>query len=205
MGGMTGCLALADGAGPDTEWVGRAALRIAHRGPDDEGYFADPDVALAFKRLAVIDPSVGGRQPVYSADGRYVMVFDGEVYNYLELAQRLAGRGIQLRTRSGAEVLIETYAWLGKDVVRQLRGMYAFAIWDRRARELFCARDPFGIKPFFYALTAGGHRPRSGPQLRFASERKVLADSGEVSAIDLDALRRPRWCRPRGRCRRGTC
>jgi asparagine synthase (glutamine-hydrolysing) len=190
MGGMTGCLALADGAGPDTEWVGRAALRIAHRGPDDEGYFADPDVALAFRRLAVIDPSAGGRQPMYSADGRYVMVFDGEIYNYIELAQRLAGRGVQLRTRSAAEVLIEMYAWLGKDVVRQLRGMYAFAVWDRRSRELFCARDPFGIKPFFYALTAGGHRPRSGPQLRFASERKALADSGEVSAIDLDALRR---------------
>ena len=190
MGGMTGCLALADGAGPDTEWVGRAALRVAHRGPDDEGFFADPDVALGFKRLAVIDPSPGGRQPVYSADGRYVMVFDGQIYNYIELAQRLAARGVQLRTRSGAEVLVEMYAWLGKDVVRQLRGMYAFAIWDRRTRELFCARDPFGIKPFFYALTAGGHRPRSGPQLRFASERKALADSGEVSAIDLDALRR---------------
>ena len=190
MGGMTGCLALADGAGPDTEWVGRAALRIAHRGPDDEGFFADSDLALGFRRLAVIDPSAGGRQPVYSADGRYVMVFDGEIYNYIELAQRLAGRGVQLRTRSEAEVLVEMYAWLGKDVVRQLRGMYAFAIWDRRTRELFCARDPFGIKPFFYALTAGGHRPRSGPQLRFASERKALADSGEVSAIDPDALRR---------------
>jgi asparagine synthase (glutamine-hydrolysing) len=190
MGGMTGCLALADGAGPDTEWVGRAALRIAHRGPDDEGFFADHDLALAFRRLSVIDPSAGARQPIYSADGRYVMVFDGEIYNYIELAQRLAGRGIQLRTRSAAEVLIEMYAWLGKDVVRQLRGMYAFAIWDRRTRELFCARDPFGIKPFFYALAAGGHRPRSGPQLRFASERKALGDSGEVSAIDLDALRR---------------
>ena len=190
MGGMTGCLALADGAGPDTEWVGRAILRIAHRGPDDEGFFADHDLALAFRRLAVIDTSPAARQPVYSADGRYVMVFDGEIYNYIELAQRLAGRGIQLRTRSGAEVLIEMYAWLGKDVVRQLRGMYAFAIWDRRTRELFCARDPFGIKPFFYALTAGGHRPRPGPQLRFASERKALSDSGEVSAIDLDALRR---------------
>ncbi len=190
MGGITGCLALADGAGPDTEWVGRAALRIAHRGPDDDGFFSDPDLALGFRRLAVIDPSPGGRQPVYSADGRYVMVFDGEIYNYVELAQRLAGRGLQLRTRSGAEVLVEMYAWQGKDVVRQLRGMYAFAIWDRRTRELFCARDPFGIKPFFYALTAGGHRPRSGPQLRFASERKALADSGEVSAIDLDALRR---------------
>jgi asparagine synthase (glutamine-hydrolysing) len=190
MGGLTGCLALADGAGPDPEWVGRAALRVAHRGPDDEGFYADPDLALGFKRLAVIDPSAGGRQPVYSADGRFVMVFDGEIYNYVELAQRLAARGVQLRTRSGAEVLVEMYAWLGKDVVRQLRGMYAFAIWDRRTRELFCARDPFGIKPFFYALTAGGHRARSGPQLRFASERKALADSGEVTAIDMDALRR---------------
>ncbi len=190
MCGITGCLALADGAGPDTEWVGRAAMRIAHRGPDDEGFFADHDLALGFKRLAIIDTSAAGRQPMQSADGRFVMVFDGEIYNYVELAQRLLARGVRLRSRSAAEVLLEMYAWLGRDVVRQLRGMYAFAIWDRRSRELFCARDPFGIKPFFYALTAGGHRPRSGPQLRFASERKALADSGEVTAIDPDALRR---------------
>jgi asparagine synthase (glutamine-hydrolysing) len=190
MGGITGCLALADGAGPDPEWVGRATMRIAHRGPDDEGFFADPDLALGFRRLVTTDPSPAARQPMHSADGRYVMVFDGEIYNCVELAQRLAARGVQLRSRSDAEVLIELYAWLGKDVVRQLRGMYAFAIWDRRNRELFCARDPFGIKPFFYALTAGGHRPRSGPQLRFASERKALADAGEVTVIDPDALRR---------------
>ncbi len=166
MCGITGCLALADGAGPDTEWVGRAAMRIAHRGPDDEGFFADHDLAFGFRRLAIVDTSAAG------------------------LAQRLLDRGVQLRSRSAAEVLIEMYAWLGRDVVRQLRGMYAFAIWDRRTRELFCARDPFGIKPFFYALTAGGHRPRAGPQLRFASERKALADAGEVTAIDPDALRR---------------
>ena len=190
MGGITGCLALANGAGPDTDWVSRAALRIAHRGPDDQGLFADPDLALGCRRLSIIDASPAGRQPMHSADGRYVMVFDGEIYNYVELAQRLAARGVQLRGRSGAEVLLEMYAWLGKDVVRQLRGMYAFAIWDRRTRELFCARDPFGIKPFFYALTTGGHRPRSGPQLRFASERKALAGAGEVTAIDPDALRR---------------
>jgi asparagine synthase (glutamine-hydrolysing) len=199
MGGMTGCLALADGAGPDTEWVGRAALRIAHRGPDDEGFFSDPDLALAFRRLAVIDMSAAARQPMHSANGRYVVAFDGEIYNQVELAQRLLGRGVQLRTRASSEVLLEMYAWLGKDVVRQLRGMYAFAIWDRRTRELFCARDPFGIKPFYYALTAAGARHpglpevqgfTSGPQLRFASERKALADSGEVTALDPDALRR---------------
>jgi asparagine synthase (glutamine-hydrolysing) len=190
MGGMTGCLALTDGAGPDSQWVSRAMMRIAHRGPDDEGFFTDPHLALGFRRLAVIDTSAGGRQPMHSADGRYVVVFDGELYNQVELAQRLLSRGVRLRSRSAAEVLLEMYAWLGKDVVRQLRGMYAFAIWDRRTRELFCARDPFGIKPFFYALTTGGPRPRSVPQLRFASERKALADSGEVTAIDPDALRR---------------
>jgi len=190
MCGITGCLALADGAGPDTEWVGRAAMRIAHRGPDDEAFFADQHLALGFRRLAVIDTSAAGRQPMQSADGRFVLVFDGEIYNVAELAQRLHARGVRLRSRSAAEVLLEMYAWLGKDVVRQLRGMYAFAIWDRRNRELFCARDPFGIRPFFYALTAGGQRPRSGPQLRFASERKALAGPGEVTAIDPDALRR---------------
>jgi asparagine synthase (glutamine-hydrolysing) len=190
MCGIAGCLSLADGAGPDPAWVGRAAMRLAHRGPDGEDFFADHDLTLGFRRLAVIDTSAGGRQPIHSGDGRFVMVFDGEIYNYLELARRLADRGVRLRTRSPAEVLLEMYAWLGKDVVRQLRGMYAFAIWDRRNRELFCARDPFGIKPFFYALTTGGHPHRPGPQLRFASERKALADSGEVTAIDPDALRR---------------
>ena len=190
MCGITGCLALADGAGPDTEWVGRAAMRVAHRGPDDEAFYADQHLALGFRRLAVIDTSAAGRQPMQSADGRFVLVFDGEIYNVAELAQRLHARGVRLRSRSAAEVLLEMYAWLGKDVVRQLRGMYAFAIWDRRNRELFCARDPFGIKPFFYALTTGGQRPRSGPQLRFASERKALAGPGEVTAIDPDALRR---------------
>src|SRR5690242_17828560 len=194
MSGITGCLALADGAGPDTEWVGRAAMRIAHRGPDDEAFFADHDVALGFRRLAVIDTAPAGRQPIQSADGRFVLVFDGEIYNYAELAQRLTARGVRLRSRAAAEVLVELFAWQGRDVVRHLRGMYAFAIWDRRSRELFCARDPFGIKPFFYALTAGGQRPgpqgSHGPQLRFASERKALADSGEVTTIDPDALRR---------------
>jgi asparagine synthase (glutamine-hydrolysing) len=165
-------------------------MRIAHRGPDDEAFYADQHLALGFRRLAVIDTSAAGRQPMQSADGRFVLVFDGEIYNVAELAQRLHARGVRLRSRSAAEVLLEMYAWLGKDVVRQLRGMYAFAIWDRRNRELFCARDPFGIKPFFYALTTGGQRPRSGPQLRFASERKALAGPGEVTAIDPDALRR---------------
>jgi len=184
MCGIAGCLALTDGARPDTDWVRRATLRQAHRGPDDEGYFNDPDLSLGFRRLAVIE--LGERQPVQSNDGRYVLVVDGEVYNYGELANRLRIRGVPLRTGSVAEVLVEMYAWMGRDVVRELRGMYSFVVWDRRRRLLFCARDPFGIKPFFYALTSGSH----GPQLRFASERKALAGAGEIAELDPDALRR---------------
>jgi asparagine synthase (glutamine-hydrolysing) len=184
MCGVAGCLALADGGRADAEWVRRAAMRQAHRGPDDDGYYTDPDIALGFRRLATIE--LGARQPVQSADGRYVAVIDGEIYNFGELANRLRVRGVPLRTGSVAEVLVEMYAWLGRDVVRQLRGMYAFVVWDRRDRELFCARDPFGIKPFCYMLTTDGY----GPQLRFASERKALAGPGEVSALDPDALRR---------------
>jgi asparagine synthase (glutamine-hydrolysing) len=157
---------------------------MGHRGPDDEGVFADGPVALAVRRLAVIEVSAAGHQPMRSSDGRFWMVYNGEIYNAAELTQRLLARGVQLRGRSDAEVLLETFAMEGRDALRRLRGMYAFAIWDARNRELFCARDPFGIKPLYYTLAEGGK------QLRFASERKALLGPGEVSVIDPDALRR---------------
>ena len=141
MCGIVGCLALAGGAEPHPEWVRLAAERISHRGPDDDGFYADPDIALGFKRLAIIDLSAGGRQPMRSADRRYRMVFNGEIYNYVELGNELQREGVHLRTSSDSEVLLEAYARYGKDVVRRLRGMFAFAIWDTAGRELFCARD----------------------------------------------------------------
>ena len=107
-----------------------------------------------------------------SADGRFWMVFDGEIYNYPELAQRLRARGVTLRGGSDSEVLLEAYAAEGKDALRRLRGMYAFAVWDTQTNELFCARDPFGLKPLYYTLA------ESGRQLRFASERKALTGPG---------------------------
>ena len=149
MSGISGCLALEPGAEPDERWVRAAADRIAHRGPDDEGFYADERIALGARRLAVIDLSSGGHQPICSSDGRYWMVYDGEIYNYLELAGSLMARGVALRTNSDAEVLLETYALLGRDVVRRLRGMFAFAIWDTWKGQLFCARDPFGVKPLY--------------------------------------------------------
>ncbi len=181
MGAITGCLALGPETEPDERWVRAAAGRVAHRGPDDDGFYADQDVALAARRLAVIDLSPHSRQPMCSSDGRYWMVFDGEIYNYLELAGALQARGVELRTGSDSEVLLETYALLGRDVVRKLRGMYAFAVWDTWKRQLFCARDPFGIKPFYYL---------AGEEFRFASERKALARPGELTELDPDAFRR---------------
>ena len=152
MCGIVGCLALALEADPDQGWVQTATERISHRGPDDEGFYTDPDVALGFRRLAIIDLSPGGHQPMRSADGRYWMVYNGEIYNYLELGQELRQQGVALRTSSDSEVLLEMYARVGKDVVHRLRGMFAFAIWDTWTRELFCARDQFGIKPFYYTI-----------------------------------------------------
>ncbi|MBO0803759.1 MAG: asparagine synthase (glutamine-hydrolyzing), partial [Nocardiopsaceae bacterium] len=183
MTGIAGCLALAAGTRPDPEWARRAAWRTAHRGPDDDGVFADARAALSARRLAVIDPSPGGRQPLRSADGRFVMVFDGVICNYPELARELRAKGISVRGASDAEVLLAAYALRGKDVLRMLRGMYAFAIWDAREAELFCARDPFGQKPLYYAVTEG--------QLRFSSERIGLTAPGDASSnLDPDALRR---------------
>jgi asparagine synthase (glutamine-hydrolysing) len=260
MCGIVGCLALALEAEPDSSWVATATERISHRGPDDEGFYTDNDVALGYKRLAIIDLSQAGHQPMRSADGRYWMVFNGEIYNYVELGRELLEQGVVLRSSCDSEVLLEAYARVGKDVVHKLRGMYAFAIWDSWTRELFCARDQFGIKPFYYRLDqnpqqgpggrSSGRHAAAGPDdgnggaealpaepddwfapqlrpggagrhaadperdagltgrlprspstmaglpgrpeqmLRFASERKALAEPGELRALDHDALRR---------------
>ena len=184
MSGIAGCLALAGGTRPDADWVLRAVRRMAHRGPDDEHVISDGPMSLGARRLAVIEPSAAGRQPIRSADGRFLIVYDGAIYNYGELAQRLRSRGVTLRGRSDTELLVETYAAEGREALRRLRGMFAFAIWDSQTGELFCARDPFGIKPLYYTLAEGGR------QLRFASERKALLGPGEVTVIDPEALRR---------------
>jgi asparagine synthase (glutamine-hydrolysing) len=179
MCGIAGCLALAPEAHPDQNWVAGALERICHRGPDDEGVYSDQDVALGFRRLAIIDLSQAGHQPMRSADGRYWMVFNGEIYNYVELGQELRDQGVTLRSSGDSEVLLETYARLGKEVVHRLRGMYAFAIWDTWTRELFCARDPFGIKPFYYRVDRG---PGTVPAARNGDHGAAPWDNGAVAA-----------------------
>src|SRR5215475_6490090 len=160
MCGIAGCLALAHEADLDQNWVAGALECISHRGSDDDGIYTDQDVSLGFRRLAIIDLSLAGHQPMQFADGRYWMVYNGEIYNYIELGQELRDQGVELRSSGDSEVLLETYALVGKEVVHRLRRMYAFAIWDTWTRELFCARDPFGIKPFYYCIDRG---PGPGP------------------------------------------
>jgi asparagine synthase (glutamine-hydrolysing) len=141
---------------------------MASRGPDGRGLWADSDqrIGLAHRRLAIIDLSHAGAQPMKSNDGTLVITYNGELYNYRELRKELIARGHYFTTESDTEVLLALYKEAGEEMVHLLRGMYAFAIWDADARSLFAARDPFGIKPFYYS--------DNGKILRFASQVKAL-------------------------------
>lgn len=152
--------------GYDRAAVARAmADAIAHRGPDSEGFFDDGAVALGFRRLAIIDLA-GGDQPMETADGQLALCFNGEIYNHRALRAELERAGHVFRTKSDTEVLLHGWEEWGADVLARLRGMFAFALYDRRRRLLFLARDPLGIKPLYYY--------RAGDELLFASEAKAL-------------------------------
>lgn len=138
---------------------------LYHRGPDDVGYFHQGDVHLGHRRLSIIDLS-GGHQPMESRDGRLVIVFNGEIYNYRELRDRLEGKGHRFETASDTEVLLRMYEEYGLDALQELNGMYAFAVYDRSRDELLLVRDRIGIKPLYYARPDG--------KLLFASEMKAI-------------------------------
>ena len=137
--------------------------RIAHRGPDGEGSYLDDGVALGHRRLSIIDLQ-GGAQPMYNEDGSMVVIFNGEIYNFQELKAQLEEKGHVFATRSDTEVLLHGYEEWGKSLLQRLRGMFTFALWDKKANTLFCARDHFGIKPFYYY--------QNGDTLLFGSEIK---------------------------------
>lgn len=131
------------------EIIKKMADRIIHRGPDGEGFFTSDDVALGHRRLSIIDLKTGG-QPIYNEDKSMVIVFNGEIYNYVELSSILKKKGHKFKTSTDTEVLIHGYEEWGNLLPEKLRGMFAFAIWDKKNKTLFCARDNFGIKPFYY-------------------------------------------------------
>src|SRR5713226_408090 len=135
----------------DRSVIAKMTETLAHRGPDDDGYFVEGPVALGFRRLSIIDLS-GGKQPIFNEDGSAAIIFNGEIYNYRDLASELTTAGLIFKTRSDTETILHAYEEYGEDCVHHLRGMFAFAIWDKNRKKLFCARDRMGIKPLYYAI-----------------------------------------------------
>ena len=162
-----------------------AALRamcqiMAHRGPDDDGFYTDGPAAIGMRRLAIVDLATG-HQPISNEDGSLTIVFNGEIYNHASLREQLIARGHSYRTHSDTETIVHLYEEFGRDCVQHLRGMFAFAIWDRNKKTLFIARDRLGIKPLYYHLTS--------ERLIFGSEVKVvLAHGGIRPEFDRAAL-----------------
>ena len=141
--------------------------RIAHRGPDAEGFYLDDNAALGHRRLSIIDLSTGD-QPIFNEDKSMAIIYNGEVYNYIELREELKQKKYKFYTSTDTEVILHGYEEWGKDVTKKLRGMFAFAIWDKNKKELFCARDGWGIKPFYYYT--------NNNKFLFASEIKAFLD-----------------------------
>ena len=162
------------------ETLVRMTRSLAHRGPDDEGIYLDGNVGLGFRRLSIIDLEAG-QQPMSNRDGNVWIVFNGEIYNYQELRQRLLNEGHEFRTNSDTETILHLYERHGTDCLEHLRGMFAFAIWDARRQRLFAARDRLGQKPFYYTVRNG--------ELLFGSEIKaLLAADPSLARLDRAAL-----------------
>jgi asparagine synthase (glutamine-hydrolysing) len=151
---------------------------IAHRGPDGDGLWSDDGIALGHRRLSIIDLSDAAAQPMHSANGRYVLSYNGEIYNFGDLRLELEQAGVVFRTGSDTEVLLELFARDGLECASRLNGIFAFAVWDRQDRVLSVARDHLGVKPFYYAALPQG--------FLFASELKALTLCPDVSR-DIDA------------------
>lgn len=166
---------------PDPATVARMTARLRHRGPDDEGAFADGDVALGHRRLSIIDVSAAGRQPLFNEDRTIAAIVNGEFYNHGELRDELEAKGHRFSSKTDSEVLVHLYEEEGVECVSRLWGMFALAVWDARNRRLLLARDRIGKKPLVYARVDGG--------LAFASELEALLEHpGIVREVDRTAL-----------------
>src|SRR5215471_17624197 len=164
----------------DARLLERMTFAQAHRGPDDYGYFVEDNVGLGHRRLSIIDLS-GGKQPIFNEDGSVVVVFNGEIYNYADLTDSLISKGHRFRTRSDTETIVHAYEEYGDDCMRDFRGMFAFAIWDRRRKRLLLVRDRLGIKPIYYYT--------GKDFFVFASEIKsLLQHPGVPREVDRQAL-----------------
>ena len=152
---------------------------LIHRGPDGEGQYIDQNVGLGHRRLAIIDLSLAGHQPMQTRNGRFIITYNGEVYNFKELRMQLEVLGYQFHSNTDTEVVLYAYAEWGHKSLNKLNGMFAFAIWDTKNKRLFLARDRDGIKPLYYHLSDKG--------IIFSSETKAIIASGLYSIIYLAA------------------
>ncbi len=171
---MCGIAGVYSASGRDHRDVVRRMIDVlAHRGPDDDAIWAEGPATLGHRRLAIIDLTDGGAQPMLDGAGRYVLTYNGEVFNYLELRAELEAEGVVFRSTSDSEVLVEAFARWGEDCLPRLNGMFAFVVYDRQRRRLFCARDRLGVKPLVYSW--------DGRTFAFASEHKALVAGGAAS------------------------
>ncbi|MFQ5835035.1 MAG: asparagine synthase (glutamine-hydrolyzing) [bacterium] len=180
MCGISGIYHYGKNVAVDREALIKSAGVLSHRGPDEEGFFVDTRVGLAHRRLSIIDLE-GGHQPLTNEDGSIHVIYNGEIYNFLELGESLKGKGHQFRTKSDGEVIAHLYEEYGTSFVKRLNGMFAFALWDDRKKKLLLGRDRVGIKPLYYH--------DDGASLRFASEIKaLLVDPLVERKVDIRAL-----------------
>ena len=157
---------------PDRALLEKMSERLAHRGPDGQGVYIKGRTALAHRRLAIIDLSDDARQPIANEDGSLWLVYNGEIYNFVELRAELIAKGHTFRSKTDSEVILHAYEEWGTECLSRLNGMWAFALWDEKQQQLFCARDRFGIKPFYYTGAGGS--------FLFASEIKALLAHTDV-------------------------
>jgi len=181
MCGIAGKFLFAEGERVSRELLKRMCDSIAHRGPDEDGYYVNGQIGLGHRRLSIIDLD-SGRQPIANEDQTIWIVFNGEIYNYVELREFLIGRGHTFSTATDTEVIIHLYEEQGEEFLTSLRGMFAFAIWDERKRILLLARDRLGKKPLFYSIIPG-------KKLLFGSEIKAILQDPDVKrALNVEAL-----------------
>ena len=180
MCGITGIFNL-NGAPVSPVILRKMTDTIAHRGPDGEGFYTDSFIGLGHRRLAIIDLSPAGHQPMITRDGQYIIAYNGEIYNFQKLRLELEALGYQFRSRTDSEVALYAYAEWGEKALERFNGMFAFAIWDRQRQELFLARDRYGIKPLYYTMR--------GNTFLFGSESKaILAHPDSQAELDKEGL-----------------
>jgi asparagine synthase (glutamine-hydrolysing) len=180
MCGITGIVSFTDQGRETINYLERATDAISKRGPDSKGYFRNEHVGLGHRRLSIIDTSDAGCQPMYDPTGRYVIVFNGEIFNFPELRMKLVSEGVIFRNHTDTEVILQLYIREGKNFLNKLNGFWAFAIYDKEEQSLFIARDRMGVKPLLFF--------RDDDRLIFASEMKALMSFGIPKRLDYTSL-----------------